>query len=253
MLKKSKHSRVFVILLILSIIFLLPIVKAACSLGANPLSMDARAIPGQTVIATWNFYNLYGDRTTHIKVSLAEGPDWQVSYEPALHEANYEVMGVEQTIEENVAVEVIPVVDSIPEIIPEGIDYVKHPKEAGYIPVKPVRIYIKIPEDAELWKNYDLVFEAVGNCFMEPGAVMPAVATQLKLSIKTISGGYYEKEIPEEKEGPARIAGEAGITGAVIGPLKENKLVAFLFLIIILLVVMIIVNTKKLKESKKKR
>ena len=74
------------------------IVNAACSLGANPLSLDARAIPGQTVVATWNLYNLHGDRTTHVKLSIVESPDWKISFEPELHNASYSVMGVTQTI-----------------------------------------------------------------------------------------------------------------------------------------------------------
>ena len=176
------------------LLFYFPLVNAACSLGANPLSMEARAKPGQEVLATWNFYNLYGDRTTHITVSKIQGPDWEIRYEPALHEESYDVSGVIQIIEENVGVEKSSVVLEIPETIPEGIDYVKHPKQDGYILVKPVKIYITIPDDAGLWKDYKFVFEAKGNCFTEPGAVIPSLATQLELNIKTTTE-FYEKPV----------------------------------------------------------
>jgi len=182
--------------------------------------------------------NLYGDRITHVKVTQIEGPDWEITFEPEIHTATYEVTGVIQTIEENVGVELGLVVKEIPEIIPEGMDYVKHPKEEGYIPVKPVKISIEVPEDAELWRDYDFTFEAIGNCFMEPGAVIPAVATQFELSVRTISGEYHEEEItttiPEEvtpeEERPIGITGYLVANYALIG-------------IIIVLVILVIALT----------
>lgn len=185
----------------ISFLLLPGIVEAACSIGANPLSMDARAIPGQTVIATWNLYNIHGDKITHVKISAVDPfPGWEISFEPELHDATYNVTGVLQTIEENVGLEPSSVVETVPETIPEGMDYVRHPGGEGYIPVKPVKIYVKVPEDAEIFKDYKFTFEALGNCFMEPGAVAPAIATQLELNIKTISGEeFYEEEVTGEE------------------------------------------------------
>ena len=207
-------KKLFLVFFILLFTFLFSnIVNAACSIGANPLSMEARAVPGQTVFATWNLYNLYGDRTTHVKLDAIEAPsDWKISFEPELHEAAYSVMGVAQTIEENVALELTPVVKTKPETIPEGVDYVKHPKEEGYIPVKVINIYIDVPEDAELWKEHNLVFTATGSCFTEPGAVIPGIATQLKLKVRTISEEFTEiplEKAPEKKEEVVVIQKEA--------------------------------------------
>lgn len=247
-------------LFILFLIFLFEIafVKAACSLGANPLSMDARAIPGQTIVAVWNLYNLYGDRTTHIKINKIKGPDWQVSFEPELHEASYDVAGAIQTIEENLALERTDVVKTKPEVILEGTDYVKHPKEEGYILVKPVKIYIKVPENAELWKNYAFSFEAVGNCFMEPGAAMPSIATQLELNVKTISGKYYEEPVkapeaeekkPEVEKGPVRITGAVIGTNLAVGVLAISSFI----LVIVILFLLVRVKRTRLKTKKVKK
>lgn len=198
-------NKIFLFFSFLVFIFLFSnIVNAACSIGATPLSMEARAIPGQTIFAVWNLYNLHGDRTTHVKLDLIEMPsDWEISFEPESHEAFYSVMGVVQTIEENVALELTPVLKTKPETIPEGMDYVKHPGKEGYIPVKVIKIYIKVPEDAELWKEHDLVLGATGKCFTEPGAVIPGVVTQLKLKVKIISGEFTEiplEKAPEKEE-----------------------------------------------------
>ncbi len=191
---------------------LLPgMVQAACSIGANPLSMEARAVPGQTVTAAWNLYNIHGDRITHVVINVAEAPPgWEISIEPGLHGAAYNVTGVLQEIEENLGLRPTEVVGSIPDPKPEGTDYVKHPKEDGYIPVRPVDILVKVPVDAEPFKDYKVTLEAVGNCFMEPGAVVPGIATQLELAIRTISGeGFFEEEILEEPREVPEAGGEA--------------------------------------------
>lgn len=244
-------NKAIAFMVFVSFLLLPGLVQAACSIGANPLSMDARAVPGQTVTATWNLYNIHGDRITHVKIGAAESyPGWEISFEPELHEATYNVTGVLQTIEENVGLRPTEVVDFIPDPKPEGMDYVRHPKEDGYIPVRPVDIFIKVPEDAELWKDYKFTFEAVGNCFMEPGAVVPGIATQLEMTIRTVSGEeFYEVEVPEEsseespeagEEGgeeqtPAGETGEQGI-GGITGFLVSNA--SWIGIIIVLIVLL---------------
>ena len=239
-------------------LFSLGSVSAACSLGANPLSMEAKAKPGQEVVGTWNLYNLYGDRITHVKIEKIQGPDWEITFDPALHEASYEVSGEIQTIDENVALEESPVVLEIPENPPEGVDYVKHPNEEGYIPVRPVNIYITIPEDAELWKDYEFVFEAKGNCFTEPGAVIPGVSTQLNFNVKPTTD-FYEKPITdgeikvknETSKAPEK-PGLIGITGGVIGTqgiLTGSLIFIMILLTIILLFLLFTPKRKKNKEN----
>ncbi len=243
---------IFIIVVFFAVLlFYFPLVSAACSLGANPLSMEARAKPGQEVLATWNFYNLYGDRITHISVSKIQGPDWEIRYEPSLHEESYEVSGVIEKISENVGVEKSSVVLEIPANPPEGMDYVKHPNQEGYIPVRPVKIYITIPDDTELWEDYKFVFEAKGNCFTEPGAVIPALATQLELTI-TPTTEFYEKpvteepedEVTEEKQGIARI------TGAVAGTNLAAGMLGISTIILIIVILFLVVRVKKTQVKK---
>ncbi|MFQ5531340.1 MAG: hypothetical protein ACE5ES_01865, partial [Candidatus Nanoarchaeia archaeon] len=189
------------IIFFMFLLFYFPLLSAACSLGANPLSMEARAKPGQEVIGTWNLYNLYGDRTTHVIIEKIQGPDWEVGYDPDIHEASYEVSGVIQTIDENIALEKNLVVLQVPEIPPQGMDYVKHPNQPGYIPVKPIDIYITIPEDAKIGQDYKFVFEAKGNCFLGQGAAIPGVSTQLNFNVKPTTE-FYEKPLEESEEAP---------------------------------------------------
>ena len=241
------------------LLFSLGSISAACSLGANPLSMEASAKPGQEVVGTWNLYNLYGDRTTHIIIEKIEGPDWEISFTPDIHEASYEVSGVIQTIDENVALEESSVVLEVPENPSEGMDYVKHPNQDGYIPVRPVEIYITIPEGAKIGKNYEFVFEAKGNCFTGPGAVIPGVSTQLNFNVKPTTD-FYEKpiiddgeiKVKNETEKAPEEEGLVGITGGVIGAKALTTGALTLTTLILIMVILILVFVaKKQKLSKK--
>ena len=69
----NKNFLLFVIFSVFLLLVNFPLLSAACSLGANPLSMEASAKPGQEVVGTWNLYNLYGDRTTHIIIEKIKG------------------------------------------------------------------------------------------------------------------------------------------------------------------------------------
>ena len=241
--------------------FSIGFISAACSLGANPLSMEASAKPGQEVVGTWNLYNLYGDRTTHIIIEKIQGPDWEISYTPDIHEASYEVSGVVQTIDENTALEESSVVLEIPENPPEGVDYVKHPNQEGYIPVKPIEIFITIPEDAKIGQDYEFVFEAKGNCFTGPGAVIPGVSTQLNFNVKPTTD-FYEK--PIVNDGDIKVKNETpkapeeeglvGITGGFLG--GGNKAIATgiltLTTIILIMVILILVLVAKKQKLNKK-
>jgi len=242
------------------LLFSLGSISASCSLGANPLSMEASAKPGQEVVGTWNLYNLYGDRTTHIIIEKIEGPDWKITFDPSLHEASYDVSGEIQTINENVALEESSVVLEIPENPLKGVAYVKHPNQEGYIPVKPINIYITIPKDAKIGQNYEFVFEAKGNCFTGPGAVIPGVSTQLNFNIKPTTE-FYERPIindgdikeKNETEKAPETPGLVEITGGVIGAkiFTTGGILTLTTLILLVVILILVFVVKKQKLSKK--
>lgn len=217
-------------------------VTASCSIGATPLGVGAKVKPGTTVEVDWNFYNLYGDRATHITVSKISGPDWTITYDPALHVQAYDVSGVIQNQTENLAIENTSVVLTIPAVSPDGISYVKHPSLPGYIPVKQIKIYIKVPDNAKLGQNYGFVFQGEGNCFTEPGAVIPAAALQLKVNITTANDVFYEKPV----------ANNTGITGStVLGSGTINTIL--LITSIVLAIILVILLIRGIRKSNKRK
>jgi len=244
----------FLLIFLVGTFAIVPFVYAACSLGANPLHANANAKPGQTVEVVWNFYNLYGDRTTHVLVSKSEGADWEISYEPNLHEAQYEVSGVIEIIEENLFLEKKDVVLKVPDNFSIGEIYLKHPKEEGYIPAKQLKIFIKVPENAELWKDYKFVFNGNGKCFSEPGTVIPGIATQLEVNIRTTTE-YYEKPYEEKETSNQTSLGKKIISlfsgEKQLSPVTMIATGTSLILLIIFVVLVILARRKAIKKGVK--
>jgi hypothetical protein len=207
-------------------LFLLPaLVAAACSIGANPLHMSAQAVPGETVVVSWNLYNIHGDRTTHVVVEGAESnPSWEVLFDPEVHTASYNVTGVIQEIDENVGLAPTEVVDEVPDPKPEGYDYVNYPGGDGYIPVRPIGISVKVPEDVELFEDYVLEFQATGNCFMETGTVIPGIATKLELTIRTVSGEpFFETPVDTLGDTPDQTPDETPTPDLISAPTEGGE------------------------------
>ncbi len=187
-----------VVAIVMWILLVPGIVQAACSIGANPLNVNAKAVPGQNVKITWNLYNIHGDRITHVVVGAVNLPDgWGVAYSPELHDAAYNVSGVLHTVEENVGLEPAGVVDAVPANPPGGVDYVRHPQGDGYIPVRPVGITLAIPDDVSIGDNYKIEFEATGNCFTGAGAAVPGIATKLNVNVDIVAENFSEEAVSE--------------------------------------------------------
>ena len=231
----------------------LSLVSATCSLGASPLEMSANAKPGQTVEITWNLFNLRGDRATHVLIDKAEGADWEISYNPEAKTKQYEVSGIITDSLENFAMDKSEIVTTKPEPLPSGkLAYVAHPNSSlGYILVdKQMKISITLPENAEIGKEENFVFEAIGKCFGETGSVSASLATELKVKI-TPSTSYYEKPVQETtnqtslgKQILNMISGEKQLS-----PVTMIASGFTLILVVIFIVLIIIARKKQIKKA----
>ncbi|MCX6749044.1 MAG: hypothetical protein NT076_05570 [Candidatus Pacearchaeota archaeon] len=226
-------------------------VSASCSLGASPLEMQAQASPGQTVDIYWNIFNLRGDRATHILINQSKGPAWNVIYLPQASIKQYDVSGIMTNSFENFAVDKSTIVKIKPEPLPSGkVAYIVHPNSSeGYILVdKQIKISVKVPDDAELGKAQDFVFEAVGKCFGETGSVSASLATELKVKITPVSETYYEKEVSSSSLGQ-KISSIFSQTQ--IKPIYAVTIGITLVLIIVLIILFVLMNKKRKKVEKK--
>jgi len=215
--------------------------------------MTANAKPGQQVEITWNFFNLRGDRATHVLVNKTTGADWEIVYSPEAEIKKYEVSGILTDSSENFAMDKSEVVKIKPEPLPAGkLAYVVHPNSSeGFILVdKQMKILITIPENAKIGDKQDFVFEAVGKCFGETGAVSASLATELKVKI-TPSTSYYEKPVQETtnqtslgKQILNMISGEKQLS-----PVTMIASGFTLILVVIFIVLIIIARKKQIKKA----
>lgn len=216
--------------------------------------MKAQAHPGQTVEIEWNFFNLRGDRPTHVLISKSEGPNWNIIYSPESELKGYEVSGIIQEIKENFAMPKSEIVSEKPEKLPTGkLDYIVHPNSnKGYILVdEQMKILIEIPENAEIGKQQEFVFEALGSCFGEQGAVSASLATELKV-ILTPSTEYYEKPLDETSS--VRNLGQkiANLFDNEVEPVYMIGTGTTLILVIVFVVMIILASKRKKRNQKTK-
>ena len=237
---------IFLFFFFIFIVGLLPLANASCSLGASPLAMSAEAEPGQKVEIGWNVFNLRGDRPTHVLISKSKGPDWKIDYEPQAEMKQYEVSGIVKNSTENLVIEKSEIVKEKP-----SGDYVVHPNSSkGYIKIKrQQKIYVSIPEDAEIGKTKDFVFTGVGKCFGQTGAISASVATELKVSITPVEE-YYEKPVGTNSESIGQKFVDAISKGSKIKPAYMIMIGITLILFIVFIILVLLSMRSKKNRSK---
>lgn len=219
------------------------------AMGAKELTVS----PGNGVEALIYFYNVYGNRITHISLSVAEAPEnWEVEIEPELHTTTVDVSGVLTEVTENLYVEPDEIVDEIPSEPKEGFVYIPAPNVGGFIPAKEVKVKIKVPKDEKLGKTFLVKIEATGGWLGQTGSVDFKQNRSFEYTITTVAEEFYERiiEEPEAKEGEARIAGEedeaegeiapTGLVGLVTGIAANPALVVLITTVVVVIVMLLI-------------
>ena len=245
----------FVIVLLINLITLVQAQEeqAKYNFGTMQAAKELNVNPGAEIITKLYFYNIYGNRATHIKLEIGEAPEnWIIELNPSVKSVDYDVAGTITTVDENLYVEVSEAVDEIPSIIPEGIEYIS--SSVGYVGANLIEIKITVPADEE-YGTYDLRVDASAFWLGQLGSVAIQQSRSFDYKINVVSEVFYEKpvteeskegEMTEEKEGIARI------TGAVVGAnLVTGVLVATSF-ILIMTVLFLLVKIKKTQVKKQK-
>ena len=192
----------------LVLIFLIGIVNAQeeepkYNFGSAQGAKELTISPGSEATTKLYFYNIYGNRITHISLSVAEAPkNWDITIEPALHETTVSVSGVPKTIEENLFVEPpSDVAESIPANIPEGIEYISSP--VGFVGAKPVKIKIKVPSDEKLGIVTNIRIDATAAWLGQTGTAAITQGRSFEYKVTVLSKEFTEtilEKAPERKD-----------------------------------------------------
>lgn len=231
---------------------------AKYNFGSAQADKELKANPGGEINTKLYFYNIYGNRITHVKLEVSEFPEnWIISLTPDAHDSEVDISGIITTINENLYVETSEAVDEIPKNVPEGIEYIS--SSVGFIGAKPVEIKIKVPEN-ENYGSYNLRIDASAFWLGQEGTAEIQQSRSFDYKIDLVSEIFYEKPIinyedikvkNETPEAPEE-TDLVGITGGAIGVNALTTGALTLTTLILIIVVLILVFVAKKQKLNKK-
>ena len=186
------------ILISLFIVFLLITLvqaqeQAKYNFGTMQAAKELNVNPGGEISTKLYFYNIYGNRATHIKLEIGEAPEnWVIELNPSIKSVDYDVSGTITSVEENLYVELSEAVDEIPSVIPEGIEYIS--SSVGYVGAQPIEIKIIVPEN-EKYGTYNLRVDASAFWLGQLGSVAIQQSRSFDYKINIVSEVFYEKPV----------------------------------------------------------
>jgi len=164
---------------------------------------EIRVAPGGEGKGVIYFYNIDGNRITHISLSVNHPPDgWKVDIQPPSHELEVQVNDIPVTIAENLHVEPATSLSEEPRTVPDGMACVQIPTR-GYVLAVPAHITIGIPESAKLGTEMDITISAEAQWLGQTGsaAMKQERDFQFTVVVAPETSSYPEKVI-EDKNNP---------------------------------------------------
>jgi len=164
------------------------------NLGSMQSDKSISIKPGQETSIKLYFYNIDGNRPTHIKLSIVEKPaNWDISISPSLQTKEYEVSGVNISVDENLVV--YPSNASVvagQEIA--GKEWIS--SKVGYINADYVTISIKVPENEKIGITDKIKINAIASWLGQAGSIALQQERDFEYSVTTTTT-YYEKPVGE--------------------------------------------------------
>ena len=192
------------------------------------------------------FYNIDGNRITHVTLEVSEAPsNWEVAIQPPQHEIQVEIGGRIITVIENLHVNPSELLSHETEDVPEGMKCIIIPSR-GYALAQVAHIIVRVPESAKIGTRGDIVISAEAEWLGQGGAAAIKQARDFEFSVEVISAettftetivgendssGVTEPTTPTTTNEsntsgssttnwlPAIIAGVIAISGAILIPL----------------------------------
>ncbi len=170
----------------------------ASSQGAK----DLKIVPGDEGTGNIYFYNIDGNRITHVSLEVSQAPSgWEVTIEPPLSERQVLVNEMPVTVVENLYVEPWELLPDEPGDVPEGMVSIKV-STRGYTLGKQAQIVISIPEDTSLGTTGTINIAAEAFWLGQSGAAAIKQARDFTFNVTAVSGSteYTETIVSEEEE-----------------------------------------------------
>ena len=195
-------------------------------------SKEISVTPGGESRGSIYFYNIDGNRITHINLEVSRAPSgWEVTIEPPPSETQVLVSGLPVTVVENLYVEPSELLTEEPRNVPEGMVSIKVPGR-GYTLGKLAQVVVRVPESATLGSTGEITVAAEASWLGQSGAAAVKQARDFDFSVTIVSGSteYTETiigqgKVPEAPEAvgetEATIEGETSKTTGETVPAEK--------------------------------
>ena len=189
-----KLARIVCLPLVLLLWLALPLVTsgqepAIYNMASYQPDTKMRISPGGQGNGPVYFYNIDGNRTTHIALEASQAPEgWEVKFQPSLIEAQVEEGGSTITVTQNLQVEPsIALLQQAAEV-PDGMICVNVGKR-GYVVANVAEVMVHVPKSAEVGTNEKIVVSATARWLGQTGAVVMTQGRDFEFSVEVVPSG----------------------------------------------------------------
>jgi len=133
------------------------------------------------------FYNIDGNRITHVTLEVSEAPgNWEVAIQPPRHEIQVEIGGGIVTVTENLHVSPSEILSQETADIPESMACIVIPSR-GYVLAQVAHIIVRVPESAEIGTGANITISAEAEWLGQGGAAAIKQSRDFEFSVEVIS------------------------------------------------------------------
>ena len=185
--------------------------EAKYNFASSQGSKELKIVPGDEGWGVIYFYNIDGNRITHITSDVSQAPEnWEVEIQPPQHEIEVEIGGRVVTVIENLHVEPSELLSEETEDVPEGMVCITVPTR-GYALAKAAYIVVRAPEGEEIGARGDILISAEAAWLGQSGAAAIKQARDFDFSVEVISEstGFTETIVGQDGDSGASNPGKA--------------------------------------------
>jgi hypothetical protein len=159
---------------------------------------NIQVLPGDEVNGYVYFYNIDGNRITHVTLEVSEAPDgWLVEIQPPLGETQVEVNGQVVSVTENLYVEPSEAQEEETKDVPGGMVCIPVATR-GYALAKEAQVIIRVPETEAIGTTGEITVSAVARWLGQGGAVAFNQSRDFNFTVEVVSErtDFEEKILP---------------------------------------------------------
>jgi hypothetical protein len=158
-------------------------------------SKNLQVIPGGECTGYIYFYNIDGNRITHITLEISQAPDgWDVTIEPPLGETELIVNEAPVTVTENLYVEPSEIFTEEPTDVPDGMVALSIPGR-GYALGKAAEIRISVPDSAVIGTSGNITSAGEAVWLGQGGSAAIQQARDFEFTVTVVSESTEYTEV----------------------------------------------------------